>query len=79
MTDVWKDPEIIDFVRWLKVQGFRNVRLFISSRQSLLLSVQCQRLKSYEYGNTGIYFVEASWEESYCCAYRLTEIRHFIF
>lgn len=55
MTDVWKDPEIIDFVRWLKVQGFRNVRLFISSRQSLLLSVQCQRLKSYEYGNTGIY------------------------
>lgn len=69
MTDVWKDPEIIDFVRWLKVQGFRNVRLFISSRQSLLLSVQCQRLKSSEYGNTVMYFVEASWEGSYCCAY----------
>lgn len=69
MTEVWERAEIINFMEWLKEQGFVHVRLFINSRKSLCLSVQCQKLKHYEYGNTEMYFAEAKWEGEYCCAY----------
>lgn len=69
MRGAWENPVIIDFVKGLKEQGFRHIRLFVNTRKSILLSVQYQSLKHYEYGNTELYFVEAVWNGEYCCIY----------
>lgn len=69
MTGAWEDPKIIEFVKQLKKHGFTDVRLFIHTKKSLYLAVQCQSLKHYEYGDTELYFVEAVWKGEYCCAY----------
>lgn len=69
MTGAWEEPKIIEFVKQLKKHGFAHVRLFIHTKKSLYLAVQCQSLKHYEYGNTELYFVEAVWDGEYCCAY----------
>ena len=64
-----EDPELIAFMEWLGEQGFTDIRLFISTRKSVFLAVQCQELKRYEYGHSGMYVVEAAWKGEYCCAY----------
>ncbi len=52
-----EDPELIAFMEWLGEQGFTDIRLFISTRKSVFLAVQCQELKRYEYGHSGMYVV----------------------
>lgn len=69
MKGAWEYPETEEFISWLKVQGASKVRLFINSQKSLTLSVRRQRLKSREYGDTRLYFVEALWRGEYACTY----------
>lgn len=69
MTGAWEDAGIIEFMKWLKGQGFDHLRLFISTRRSLRLVVQGQSLIRHECGDSKMYVVEAAWNGEYCCAY----------
>ncbi len=69
MISAAKDPEILKFMDGLKEQGFTHRRLTVDSRRFLCLSVQHQKLKAFEEGTAGMYFIEAAWDGEYCCAY----------
>lgn len=68
MTGAWEDPNVRNFIWRLKDEGFEHIRLSVNSRKTLFLSVQCQKVKTYEYGSSRMYAAEAVWDGEYCCA-----------
>ena len=64
MISAAKDPEILKFMDELKEQGFTHRRLTVDSRRFLCLSVQHQKLKAFEEGAAGMYFIEAAWDNT---------------
>ncbi len=69
MISAAKNPEIQAFMEALKVHGFTHRRLSVDIRKGLCLSMQHQEIKTFEEGETRMYFAEAAWNGEYCCAY----------
>ena len=59
MISAAKNPEIQAFMEALIVHGFSHRRLSVDIRKGLCLSVQHQEIKTFEEGETRLYFAEA--------------------